>query len=58
MKPVAGLVLAFVCSAAFAVEPVQRTITFDERVQAQTAIERVYYRNQLGTASHGAEEDR
>ena len=48
MRVAARLVAAFVCSAAFAALPVQRTLTFDERVNAQAAIERVYYAHQIG----------
>jgi len=48
MRPVAGLVIGLVCSAAFATDPVQRTLSFEDRVKAQTAIERVYYSHQVG----------
>jgi N-acetylneuraminic acid mutarotase len=42
------VVTGLVCSAVWATEPAQRTLTFDQRVTAQTAIERVYYSHQLG----------
>ena len=45
----AAFVAALVCASALAAEPVQRTLTFEERVRAQTAIERVYYSHQVGT---------
>jgi N-acetylneuraminic acid mutarotase len=48
MKIGAGALAVLVCSAALATEPVQRTLSFDDRVQAQKAIERVYYAHQLG----------
>jgi hypothetical protein len=59
MRVAAGLVAAVVCSAALAAGPgkstpsvvgprVQRTLSFDERVNAQAAIERVYYAHQIG----------
>ncbi|HEX4823484.1 MAG TPA: hypothetical protein VFV19_04195 [Candidatus Polarisedimenticolaceae bacterium] len=43
---------ACVCLAAAAIraaEPAPRTLTFEDRVRAQEAIERVYYRHQIGT---------
>ena len=42
------LVLGLVCAPAFAGEAVQRTLTFEDRVKAQAAIERVYYSHQVG----------
>jgi hypothetical protein len=45
MRAAAGLVAVFVCSAVLAAEPAQRTLTFDERVRAQTAIEQVYWKH-------------
>ena len=49
MRVAIGLVTVFVCSTVFAAEPAPRTLTFDERVRIQSAIERVYYSHQLGT---------
>jgi N-acetylneuraminic acid mutarotase len=43
-----GLAAGLVCTAALAADPIQRTLTFEERVKAQTAIERVYYSHQTG----------
>jgi N-acetylneuraminic acid mutarotase len=40
--------ILFAMSSALGLGPVQRTLTFDERVKAQEAIERVYYAHQLG----------
>jgi N-acetylneuraminic acid mutarotase len=59
MRVAAGLVVAFVCSAALAAGPLknaqsvttpraQRTLSFEQRVDAQAAIERVYYAHQIG----------
>jgi N-acetylneuraminic acid mutarotase len=48
MRIVAGVVMAMVCSVAFATEPMQRTLTFEDRVNAQAAIARVYYTHQGG----------
>jgi N-acetylneuraminic acid mutarotase len=48
MRVATGLVVAFVCSTVLAGPPVQRTLTFEDRVKAQTAIERVYYSHQVG----------
>jgi N-acetylneuraminic acid mutarotase len=42
------LVAALICASAFAADPVQRTLSFEDRVMAQTAIERVYYSHQIG----------
>jgi len=36
------------CVNAFAGEPAQRTLSFEDRVKAQEAIERVYYSHQIG----------
>ena len=49
MRPAVGIAFVFVCSALSAGELAQRGLSFDERVKAQTAIERVYYSHQLGT---------
>ncbi len=43
----ASMFLAVV--GAMANEPAQRTLTFEDRVRAQEAIERVYYSHQVGT---------
>jgi N-acetylneuraminic acid mutarotase len=48
LRVAAGLVAVFVCSTALAALPVQRTLSFEERVNAQAAIERVYYAHQIG----------
>ena len=48
MRIATGLAIAFACSTALATEPAQRTLSFEERVKAQTSIERVYYSHQLG----------
>jgi hypothetical protein len=48
VRVAAGVVAAFVCSAALAIGPGQRTLSFEERVYAQAAIERVYYAHQIG----------
>ena len=48
MRVIAGLVIAVVCPCVYATEPAQRTLSFEERVKAQTSIERVYYSHQLG----------
>ena len=49
MRLATGLVvIGIVCSSGFAAEQGQRTLTFDERVTAQAAIERVYYAHQIG----------
>ena len=42
------LVVALNGAGAFASDPPQRTLTFEERVNAQAAIERVYYAHQIG----------
>ena len=44
----AGLVVAFACSSIRATAPAQRTLSFEDRVKAQAAIERVYYSHQIG----------
>ena len=49
MKFTTVLLVALACSGAFASEPAQRTLTFEDRVRAQAAIERVYYSHQIGT---------
>jgi hypothetical protein len=49
MKLAAGLLVALVCSGALASDAGQRTLTFEDRVKAQEAIERVYYSHQIGT---------
>jgi hypothetical protein len=45
-----GLAIALACSTAPAATPTpsQRTLSFEDRVAAQAAIERVYYAHQLG----------
>jgi N-acetylneuraminic acid mutarotase len=49
VRVAAGFVAVFVCSTAFAPTlPVQRALSFEERVNAQAAIERVYYAHQIG----------
>jgi hypothetical protein len=40
---------------AFAADPLPRTLTFEERVRAQLAIERVYYAHQVGAKKSFAE---
>ena len=47
MKLAAGLLVAFVCSGLLASEPGQRTLTFEERVAAQQAIEQVYWNHRI-----------
>ncbi len=47
MKSVTGLAVALVCSTVLASEPVQRTLTFEDRVAAQRAIERVYWSHRI-----------
>jgi N-acetylneuraminic acid mutarotase len=51
VRVAAGLVAVVVCSSAFArvaKTSTQRTLSFEERVNAQAAIERVYYAHQIG----------
>jgi len=48
MRLAAFWVTGLVCSSVLAADPVQRTLSFEERVKAQTAIERIYYAHQLG----------
>ena len=45
---VVGLIFGLIGSMAQAAEPAQRTLSFEDRVKAQRAIERVYYAHQLG----------
>src|SRR5690349_5589801 len=53
----AGIISALAASFLFAAgtaaadPPTQRTLTFEERVAAQEAIERVYYAHQLGATT-------
>ena len=49
MRLVPGLIAGWVCSGALAGGAGDRALTFQDRVHAQEAIERVYYRHQLGT---------
>jgi hypothetical protein len=44
-------VVAFICSGTVSGEPARRTLTLDDRVKAQEAIERVYYRHQIGATT-------
>src|SRR5882672_1758965 len=44
-----GASMFFAVVIAVANEPVQRTLTFEDRVNAQAAVERVYYAHQIGT---------
>jgi N-acetylneuraminic acid mutarotase len=48
MRLAAGLMVPFVCSAVLAHGAAHRTLTYEDRVKAQTAIERIYYTHQLG----------
>jgi len=48
MKLAVGLLVATVYSCALASGSGHRTLTFEERVNAQAAIERVYYAHQIG----------
>jgi hypothetical protein len=48
MRAAAGLVVGLVCSTVLAGAPAPRTLSFEDRVKAQTAIERVYYGHQVG----------
>jgi len=48
MKLAAVFAFGVACAALNTAEAAPRTLTFDERVNAQTAIERVYYSHQLG----------
>ena len=48
MRLAAGLLLACISSAALAHGPRHRTLSFEDRVKAQAAIERVYYSHQIG----------
>jgi hypothetical protein len=48
MRYAAGFLLALACSSAFAGQELKRTLTFEDRVKAQEAIERVYYSHRLG----------
>src|SRR6185436_16161260 len=43
-----SLLLALACSGAFAGQQAQRTLTFEDRVRAQGAIERVNYAHKTG----------
>ena len=45
---IVALSMLVVAGTAVAVEPTQRTLTFEDRVKAQEAIERVYYSHQIG----------
>ena len=48
MKLVSGLfAIAMVCSSVFAAEQVQRTLTFEDRVAVQKAIEQVYWNHRI-----------
>jgi N-acetylneuraminic acid mutarotase len=49
MKFAAGFLVAWVCSGTFAGESGPRSLTFEDRVKAQEAIERVYYAHRIGT---------
>jgi hypothetical protein len=51
MKLAAGFLVAVICSGVLAIGPARRTLTFEERVEAQEAIERVYHRHQIGASS-------
>ena len=48
MKLAAGLLVACACVGALAREAGPRALTFEDRVRAQEAVERVYYRHQIG----------
>jgi len=54
MRFTAVLLVAFVCLGAFANEPVKRTLTFEDRVRAQEAIEGVYWKHRLWPESNAA----
>jgi hypothetical protein len=41
------VVIGIVCSSAFAAEQGQRTLTFEDRVAAQKAIEQVYWTHRI-----------
>jgi N-acetylneuraminic acid mutarotase len=47
MKCAVALAIVFVCAVASAAQPVQRALTFEERVQAQKAIEEVYWSHRI-----------
>ena len=48
MRRAVSLVVGLVCTCAFGADLAPRTLTFEDRVKAQTAIERVYYSHQIG----------
>jgi hypothetical protein len=48
MKWVAGILVLLACSGAMAASSGRRTLTLEERVNAQAAIARVYYSHQIG----------
>src|SRR5262245_49848110 len=51
LKRLAALCAPLVCSIAVASAPGPRTLTFDDRVNAQEAIERVYHAHRIGEAA-------
>jgi N-acetylneuraminic acid mutarotase len=48
MKLASGVLAALVCSCAIAGETGTRSLTFEDRVKAQEAVERVYYAHRTG----------
>src|SRR5258705_7101151 len=48
MRVAAGFLVACACAGALAREPAPRALTFDDRVRAQEAIERIAYSHQIG----------
>ena len=54
MKRAIVLLVASAFSSAFASAPGQRTLTFDDRVSAQEAIERVDDRHRIGAEQMAA----
>jgi N-acetylneuraminic acid mutarotase len=50
MKFITGVLAALVCTGAIASQARPRSLTFEERVKAQEAIERVYYSHRIGHA--------
>ena len=47
MKLAVGLLVAWVCTGVSSGEPPPRSLTFDERIKAQTAIEEVYWKHRI-----------